>query len=538
MASSYVPAWDFSGLNSLGDSIASGIKAYRQKQLLSDLGNDLQSGNYAAAAGKAFQAGSLDTGLSLLKLGQQKEADAKALGALTGSGSSLSPIGADSQPSGNMSARDAIAAIESKGSGDYSAIGPVTGSGDRAYGRYQIMGNNIGPWTQQALGRALTPQEFLASPEAQNKTFDTIFGGYLQKYGPRDAASMWFTGRPLSEGANRSDVNGMTGNRYVDRFMSAYSPGAPAPTQVADASGAVPASAVSQVSSDADRLQARIANLTRALATPNISDSARNAIKAEIENVKSQISRADRMEDRAFRRQQLEEQRKDREETRQSKDVSYINKQREAEADRLGLQGDDRLQYITSGRVPTGGEKQTEQQANAATYATRMAEADKIISDPAIYSSALGAQGVAKGLSENIPIVGNFLAGQGPTGPQYQQYRQAQRDFVNAVLRKESGAAISQSEFNNAEKQYFPQPGDTPQVIAQKAKNRQTAIDTIANAGSPSFRKSFAEKRGGGQLPAAPPDQLSRARQALSAGVPREKVVETLRSLGFGDSGL
>jgi post-segregation antitoxin (ccd killing protein) len=538
MASSYVPAWDFSGLNSLGDSIASGIKAFRQKQLLSDLGNDLQSGNYAAAAGKAFQAGSLDTGLSLLKLGQQKEADAAALGALTGSGSSLSPIGGGSSPSGNLSARDAIAGIESKGSGDYSAVGPVTGSGDRAYGRYQVMGNNIGPWTQQALGRALTPQEFLASPEAQNKTFDTIFGGYLQKYGPRDAASMWFTGKPLSEGAGLSDVNGMTGNRYVDKFMSAYSPTAGAQTQVADASGAVPASAgASAGGGDIDRLQARISNLTRALATPNISQSTRAAIQAEIENTRSLITRADRMDERTFRRQQLEEARKDREETRRSRDVAYQNRQREAEADRLGLQGDDRLQYITSGRVPSGAEKQTGEQANAATFATRMAEADKILSDPAIYSSGLGMQGAAKAMTENIPIVGNFLAGKGETGPQFQQYRQAQRDFVNAVLRKESGAAISQSEFDNASKQYFPQPGDTPQVIAQKAKNRQTAIDTIANAGSPSFRKSFAEKRGA-QLQAAPPEQIARAKQALAAGVPREKVIETLKSLGFGDSGL
>jgi len=36
------------------------------------------------------------------------------------------------------------------------------------------------------------------------------------------------------------------------------------------------------------------------------------------------------------------------------------------------------------------------------------------------------------------------------------------------VLRKESGAAIAASEFDNAEKQYFPQPGDSDQVISQK----------------------------------------------------------------------
>lgn len=47
--------------------------------------------------------------------------------------------------------------------------------------------------------------------------------------------------------------------------------------------------------------------------------------------------------------------------------------------------------------------------------------------------------------------------------PQQQQVEQSQRDFVNAVLRRESGAAISASEFDSARKQYFPQIGDSPQ---------------------------------------------------------------------------
>ena len=57
-----------------------------------------------------------------------------------------------------------------------------------------------------------------------------------------------------------------------------------------------------------------------------------------------------------------------------------------------------------------------------------------------------------------------------------QQVEQAQRDFVNAVLRQESGAVIAPSEFDNAQKQYFTQPGDKKEVIEQKRKNRETAI--------------------------------------------------------------
>jgi hypothetical protein len=114
--------------------------------------------------------------------------------------------------------RNAIASIESAGSGDYSAIGPVTRSGDRAYGRYQVMGANIPQWTQQALGQSMSPEAFLASPEAQDATFDYIFGGYVNRYGPAGAASMWFSGDPTPDG----DSDGYTKDTaYVDRFMGA-----------------------------------------------------------------------------------------------------------------------------------------------------------------------------------------------------------------------------------------------------------------------------------------------------------------------------
>lgn len=60
-----------------------------------------------------------------------------------------------------------------------------------------------------------------------------------------------------------------------------------------------------------------------------------------------------------------------------------------------------------------------------------------------------------------------------------QQYEQAQRNFVNSVLRRESGAAISQSEFDSASKQYFPQPGDSPNTVAQKTANRNMVINNL-----------------------------------------------------------
>ena len=111
---------------------------------------------------------------------------------------------------------DSVANIES--GGDYSKLGHVTDKGDRAYGRYQVMGSNIPGWTEQALGRKMTPQEFLASPEAQDEVYKRRFGGYVDKYGnPQDAASAWFSGHPMA-GNTREDILGTSVPQYVANF--------------------------------------------------------------------------------------------------------------------------------------------------------------------------------------------------------------------------------------------------------------------------------------------------------------------------------
>lgn len=117
---------------------------------------------------------------------------------------------------------DAIASIESAGSGDYAAVGPTHPKMGRALGRYQVMESNIGPWSREALGREVTPQEFMANPAIQDAIFNHQFGGYVEKYGsPEQAASMWFTGQPIERGAHREDVLGTSGSEYVSKFSAA-----------------------------------------------------------------------------------------------------------------------------------------------------------------------------------------------------------------------------------------------------------------------------------------------------------------------------
>lgn len=135
-------------------------------------------------------------------------------------------------------AREAIGQVESEGSGGYSAIGPRTKSGDRAYGRYQIMGKNIPLWTKEVFGKAMTPQQFMADPKAQDAVFNAKFGEYVRKYGNvGDAASMWFTGVPLkvANAQGRKDILGTTAQQYVDKFKAFFGgPAAKGPLTAAD----------------------------------------------------------------------------------------------------------------------------------------------------------------------------------------------------------------------------------------------------------------------------------------------------------------
>jgi hypothetical protein len=116
--------------------------------------------------------------------------------------------------------RNAIAAIESAGSGDYAARGPVTSNGDRAYGRYQMMGANIGPWSKQALGQSIDVSTFMANPAMQDKIFDKIFGGYVAKFGEAGASQAWFGGPGSVGKSGRKDMLGTSVGGYSNRFMS------------------------------------------------------------------------------------------------------------------------------------------------------------------------------------------------------------------------------------------------------------------------------------------------------------------------------
>lgn len=167
------------------------------------------------------------TGQELAKK-RQRDEDLQASSFLLGGG------GSGPQQAGG--AANAIAGIES--GGRYDAIGPDTGGGKRAHGKYQVMDFNIGPWTKEILGKEMTPQEFLANPQAQDAVFQGKFGQYRQQYGSDEAAARaWFAGPGGMNNPNAADVNGMTVARYGQKFQAGVGGGANLPQGSADGSG-------------------------------------------------------------------------------------------------------------------------------------------------------------------------------------------------------------------------------------------------------------------------------------------------------------
>jgi hypothetical protein len=148
----------------------------------------------------------------------------------------------------------------------------------------------------------------------------------------------------------------------------------------------------------------------------------------------------------------------------------------------------------------SGGKPLTEAQGNSVAFGARAIEANRIATDlekqgvrntGAIRTAVGGVAGmtpfIGEQLEQGVRSTFNVLPSvAGGPSEQQQQTEQARRNFVSAVLRKESGAAIGIDEYKNEERKYFPQAGDTAKVIQQKQEARKLAIEALKAQAGPS----------------------------------------------------
>lgn len=129
---------------------------------------------------------------------------------------------------------------------------------------------------------------------------------------------------------------------------------------------------------------------------------------------------------------------------------------------------------LIQGAGAGAGKPFTEGQSKDVVYATR----------------AQGALEVLEPVAGELTSLGSQIAGYDPTGmirsrvqsSNYQVARQAGDEFLQAILRKDTGAAITSQEQALYGVTYLPQPGDGPEVLEAKRAARQRAVAAI-NAG-------------------------------------------------------
>jgi hypothetical protein len=125
----------------------------------------------------------------------------------------------------------------------------------------------------------------------------------------------------------------------------------------------------------------------------------------------------------------------------------------------------------------------TEGQRLAAGFADRMVSAEAIIEQLPPQALPTEFTSVAGG----VPFVGGYLQRKAMS-PEQQKYKQAADNWIRANLRKESGAVIGADEMKAEYETYFPQPGDSPEVIQQKTEARKTTTNAMIKNAGPVFR--------------------------------------------------
>lgn len=202
---------------------------------------------------------------------------------------------------------------------------------------------------------------------------------------------------------------------------------------------------------------------------------------------------------------------------------------------------------MTEGPVGEGGVKFTEAQSKDNVFSTR----------------ARGALPTLDKMADNLMGRIDRAAEMDPTGfarewfqsEDYQVAKAAGDEFLQAILRKDTGAAITPAEQQLYGVTYLPQPGDGPDVRAYKQQARERAIAAIEAGMSPAqmvAQEKALSRSGQGQAGGTPPQQatqgqtqapasspaLDKARAAIAAGADPEKVKQRLIENGIEPTGL
>ena len=121
----------------------------------------------------------------------------------------------------------------------------------------------------------------------------------------------------------------------------------------------------------------------------------------------------------------------------------------------------------------------TSAQSTLASYAARLEQAEPMMQklEPIITSMSVPSFEFQKWIDKPWA-----------QSPEVQQYMQTARNMINAVLRRESGAVISPTEFAEARAQYLPEPGNDAKTLELKRQNRALNMATYKKGAGKAYQ--------------------------------------------------
>lgn len=247
-----------------------------------------------------------------------------------------------------------------------------------------------------------------------------------------------------------------------------------------------------------------VQNLMRAYDTApeKYKASVKQRLDLRIEELKNARGEETRAIDTELKREQLAKARRDNAST--AAPTTKVIKQ--ADGSEVAVQWDaDNRRWIPltapegGNAVRPAGTKLTEGQSKDLVYHTRGLQALEAF-EPVAGAYASGPERAIVQLPG-----GNYAVSE-----EFQMARQAGRNFLASILRKDTGAAITAQEEQQYGEVFLPTPGDKPGTIAQKAEARKQAIDAIRGGLGTAEVLAIGQrlvKRGPGDAAPAPAQQ-------------------------------
>ena len=124
------------------------------------------------------------------------------------------------------------------------------------------------------------------------------------------------------------------------------------------------------------------------------------------------------------------------------------------------------------------GKSLSEAEGNALAYSERM-RFDNRIMDQAEINGVNPRKDLIDGFIANYTQDKSFSISNALLDEGFQSFKVAADNFIRAVLRKESGAAIAESEYIGAFRDYIPLLGDSQKVVEQKRALRKGITNTM-----------------------------------------------------------